>query len=212
MEAVLVAWFGWATWVVTTPRFTDLPFPFMATDLMGPSWYAAAIGLLFGAGAVVRELQRRAAPLREDLWLLTAIPGFGLMRKGRWLDGSIWAGLFIGVGWLFSRQLEVAADYVARLGSSAVALLVAGLAGYIAWKYVARQRFLRAIRIARITPEDLKAKLDAGDDMMIVDLRARIDFDADPSIIPGALHLMIEELEARHREIPRDRDIVLYCT
>ena len=128
------------------------------------------------------------------------------------LGGLIWAGVFIGVGWVFSRQLEVAADYVARLGSSAVALLVAALGGYVAWKYVARQRFLRRIRIARITPEDLKAKLDAGNDVMIVDLRARIDFDADPSIIPGALHLMTEELEARHREIPRDRDIVLYCT
>ena len=86
------------------------------------------------------------------------------------------------------------------------------IAGYIAWKYVARQRFLRRIRIARITPEELKARLDAGDDTMIVDLRARIDFDADPLIIPGALHLMTEELEARHREIPRDREIVLYCT
>jgi hypothetical protein len=31
-------------------------------------------------------------------------------------------------------------------------------------------------------------------------------------IIPGALHLMIEELEARQQEVPRDRDIVLYCT
>jgi membrane protein DedA with SNARE-associated domain len=128
------------------------------------------------------------------------------------VGGLIWAGVFIGVGWVFSRQLEVAADYVARLGSSAVALVVAGLAGYIAWKYVARQRFLRRIRIARITPEELKARLDAGDDTMIVDLRARIDFDADPLIIPGALHLMTEELEARHREIPRDREIVLYCT
>src|SRR5438034_8476314 len=128
------------------------------------------------------------------------------------LGGLIWAGVFAGVGWLFSRQLEVAAAYVARLGSGAVALAVAGLGGYIAWKFVARQRFLRAIRIARITPEELKTRLDAGDDVMIVDLRARIDFDAEPSIIPGALHLMTEELEARHQEIPRDRDIVLYCT
>ena len=128
------------------------------------------------------------------------------------LGGLIWAGIFIGVGWLFSRQLEVAAGYVARLGGGAVALVVAGLGGYIVWKFVARQRFLRRIRIARISPEDLKASLDAGNDVMIVDLRARIDFDAEPSIIPGALHLMTEELEARHREIPRDRDIVLYCT
>ncbi len=110
VEAVLVGWFGWATWVVTTPRFTDLPFPFMATDLMGPSWYAAAIGLLFGAGAVVRELQRRSAPLREDLWLLTAIPGFGLMRLGRWLGGSIWAGLFIAAFYLASADSPTATE------------------------------------------------------------------------------------------------------
>jgi lactate permease len=51
----------------------------MATDLMGSGWYVAALGLLFAAGAMVRELRRRSAPPREDFWLLTAIPGFGLM-------------------------------------------------------------------------------------------------------------------------------------
>ena len=93
-EAVLAVWFAWAMWVVTTPRFTALPFPFMATDLMGPGWYAAAIGLLVAAAALVRELRRRSAPLREDVWLLTAIPGFGLMRLDGWLRGAVWAGLF----------------------------------------------------------------------------------------------------------------------
>src|SRR3989454_6838015 len=45
------------------------------------------------------------------------------------LGGLIWAGAFVGTGWLFSRQLEVAAGYVARLGSGAVALVIAGLGG-----------------------------------------------------------------------------------
>jgi rhodanese-related sulfurtransferase len=39
-----------------------------------------------------------------------------------------------------------------------------------------------------------------------------VEFESEPTIIPGALHLMIEELEARQQEVPRDRDIVLYCT
>jgi len=101
-EAVLVAWYGWATWVVTTPRFTSLPFPFTPTDLMGPGWYAAGAGLLMAAGAVIRELRQRHAPAREDLWLLTAIPGFGLLRLGRWFEGGVWAGLFIVVLYLAS--------------------------------------------------------------------------------------------------------------
>jgi membrane protein DedA with SNARE-associated domain len=128
------------------------------------------------------------------------------------LGGLIWAGAFMCLGWLFSAQLEVAAAAIGRLGSWALGLLAAAFGGYIVWKWLARQRFLRRIRIARITPEELKAKLEAGEDLMLVDVRHRIDFDAEPSIIPGALHLTTEELEARHLEIPREREIVLYCT
>ena len=91
-------------------------------------------------------------------------------------------------------------------------IVVAGLVAYILSKYVARQRFLRRLRIARITPEELKTRMDAGENLMLVDLRHSIDFEAEPVRIPGALHLSTEELEARHREIPRDREIVLYCT
>jgi membrane protein DedA with SNARE-associated domain len=128
------------------------------------------------------------------------------------LGGVIWAGAFVAVGWLFSRQLEAIADYAARFGSGTIALLIAVFAGYLAWKYVERRRFLRKLRIARITPEELKLRLDAGEEIVVVDVRDRIDFDVDPVTIPGALHLTTDELEVRHREIPRDREIVLYCS
>lgn len=123
------------------------------------------------------------------------------------LGGLIWAGVFVGLGWLFSYQLELVAAYVVGLGTGAVLVLAAGLGAYIAWKYIARRQFLRQIRTAQITPKELKAKLDAGEDMMVVDVRHRVDFEAEPSIIPGALHLTTEDLEARHHEIPRERDI-----
>ena len=45
-----------------------------------------------------------------------------------------------------------------------------------------------------------------------LDVRDRVDFQTEPTIIPGALHLTTEELERRHLEIPRERDIILYCT
>ncbi len=118
------------------------------------------------------------------------------------LGGLIWVGVFVGLGYVFSDQLERVAAYVSRLGTGLVALLAAALVGYIAWKYVARQRFLRRIRIARITPEDLKTRLDAGEDLVVVDVRHPVDFESEPSIIPGALHLTTEELEARHLRDP----------
>jgi membrane protein DedA with SNARE-associated domain len=128
------------------------------------------------------------------------------------LGGLIWAGAFVGAGWLFSSQLEMVGRYAASLGGWALAIAGAGFGGYVVWKFVSRQRFLRRIRIARITPEELKVKLDAGEDMLLVDLRHRVDFEAEPIIIPGALHLTTEDLDARHHEIPREREIVLYCT
>ena len=94
VELVLIAWFGWAMWVVTTPSFARLGFPFVGTDLIGPGWYAAAIGLLVTATLVVKELEDRNTPVGSELWILTALPGFGLMRLGRWTRGLVWTALF----------------------------------------------------------------------------------------------------------------------
>ncbi len=152
--------------------------------------------------------------------LSTAAPplaGIFRMRLRRFLlfdslGALAWAGAFAGMGYLFSDQLEQLAAYALRLGASLAGVLAGFLAVYILWKFVQRQRFLRQLRIARITPEELKRRLDEGEAIMIVDLRHSLDFEAEPHTIPGALRLPPEELERRHHEIPRDRDVVLYCT
>jgi membrane protein DedA with SNARE-associated domain/rhodanese-related sulfurtransferase len=128
------------------------------------------------------------------------------------LAGLFWSGAYLALGWLFSSQLEAVAAYLEALGSWSLALGVVVIGGYIGWKYISKRRFLRKINIARITPEELKTKLDGGEEMIVVDVRDRIDFESEPAIIPGALHLTVDELDARHNEIPRERDIVLYCT
>jgi membrane protein DedA with SNARE-associated domain len=128
------------------------------------------------------------------------------------IGGLVWAAAFLGLGYAFSDQLERAAAHASRLGKWLVVVMVVALVAYLAAKFVARQRFLRKLRIARIDAAELKKRLDAGEPVVIVDLRHPLDFDAEPRIIPGALHLTTVELEARHREIPRDREIVLYCT
>ncbi len=152
--------------------------------------------------------------------LNTAAPplaGIFHMRFSRFLlfDGLgalVRAGTFAGLGYLFSDQLEGVAAQAGRLGTWLLALLLGGLAGYIAWKYVHRQRFLCQLRVARISPEELKQKLDAGEELVIVDLRHSLDFEAEPTTIPGALHFDPEEFDQRHHAIPRGRDIILYCT
>jgi rhodanese-related sulfurtransferase len=86
------------------------------------------------------------------------------------------------------------------------------LSAYVLWHFWQRQRFLRKLRIARITPEELLRKINAGEEVMIVDLRSSLDVENEKRKLPGALRMAPDELEARHQEIPRDRDIILYCT
>jgi len=128
------------------------------------------------------------------------------------LGAFFWVGVFTIVGYLFSHQIEHLAANTGGMGPW-IGLVVPGcLAAYIAWKYIQRQRFLHLLAIARITPEEVKLRLDAGEDLLILDMRDRLEFEAEPYTIPGAFHLPIEQLDEKHHKIPRDRDIILYCT
>jgi rhodanese-related sulfurtransferase len=71
---------------------------------------------------------------------------------------------------------------------------------------------MKGLHAARITPETLWGKLQAGEEVIIVDLRNSWEFDSDPFKLPGALQITPEDLNERQQEIPRDRELVLYCT
>ncbi len=145
-----------------------------------------------------------AGTVRVPWWQFAAMDALGIL---------LWAATFKLLGFAFSSQLEKIAALAWRLGVLMVTiLLLAILILYIAQKYRRRQRFLRNLAMARITPIELKQKLDWNEAITIVDLRHSLDFLPEPYIIPGAIRISMEELEKRNREIPRDRDIVLYCT
>ncbi len=131
------------------------------------------------------------------------------------LDGVsslLYGGCFILIGVLFSRQLEQVINALAGLGHGALSV-VAGLAAlYIGYKYFQRQRLLNELRMARISVDELRQKQEAGENPIILDLRSQIELEQDPTLIRGALHMTMDEVQLRYQEIPQDRDIVLYCS
>jgi membrane protein DedA with SNARE-associated domain len=127
--------------------------------------------------------------------------------------GLIWAGAFGGLGYVFAAELEQAAEYAIAAGNVMAGItVVGGPLVYIGWKYVERRRFLRRLAMARVTPQELWQRMSAGEELLFIDLRYPEDFAADSRTLPGALRMEPAELAARHREIPRDRAIVLGCT
>lgn len=128
------------------------------------------------------------------------------------LGSLVWAGVFAVLGYAFSDRIEQILAYAESFGWWFGASLIAALVIYAAWKFLSRQRLIRSLRVARILPEELKNLLDAGEEVMIVDLRSPLDFESNPGFIPTARRIPPGELEELHLELPRDRDLVLYCT
>ena len=90
-------------------------------------------------------------------------------------------------------------------------VLATALAGYILVKYGRRHLFLRKLWTARVSPEALKRRLDAGEDVTIIDLRTPFEVTATPYAIPGSRRLAADAIDAHEAEFLRSRDVVLYC-
>jgi len=128
------------------------------------------------------------------------------------LGSLLYAGVFILVGTIFSRQLDQVLDALDRLGTGALALVGALIALYLGYKYYQRQRLLKELRMARITVDELHQRLEKGEEVTILDLRSAAEVERNPLLIRSARHLTMDELKTRQSEIPRDRDIILYCS
>lgn len=139
------------------------------------------------------------------------------LTRGRFIlwDGAgiaIWTATFTGLGYLLRNQLESLMATVETWGTSLLHFVLAVVAIHLVYKLVRRWQIIYQFRMARITPEELKGLLDEGEQVMIVDLRHSLNVAGDPFVIPGAHPLAIDQLSDRHQELPRDREIVLYCT
>jgi len=127
------------------------------------------------------------------------------------IGAILWVGVLLSGGRFFGAVLQSnpsALDWVGRFSG---ALLAVGIIGFLVARIVRRRMILNKLIAARLEPAELKTWLDAGEDVFIVDLRHPDDLLSEPFKLPGALHIAPDSLAARNSEIPRDRDIVLYC-
>jgi membrane protein DedA with SNARE-associated domain/rhodanese-related sulfurtransferase len=118
----------------------------------------------------------------------------------------------IGLGYALHNQLDRVIGWFRAAGSAAVPLVVGAILAFWAWRIVQKRRLIRLLRTRRLTPNQLRARLESDDPIRIIDLRAAIEYEVTRQIVPGAIRMDPEELDDRHAEIPRDCDVALYCT
>jgi membrane protein DedA with SNARE-associated domain/rhodanese-related sulfurtransferase len=150
---------------------------------------------------------------------IIAPPMAGALRIG-WLrfillstaSAFLWVGTALFAGFLFKNQIEAVLVNLDRFGGMAALAAATLLVAYIAYKWWERARFFRLLRMARIDVTDLHQLIKHGDAPVIVDVRSVTARALEPRWIPGALHLPLDQVAARVKGLPRDREIVLYCT
>jgi membrane protein DedA with SNARE-associated domain/rhodanese-related sulfurtransferase len=128
------------------------------------------------------------------------------------IGATAWVGALLLVGRLFGDALKRDPSLLNWVGRFSGALLLVGVLVFFAGRIIRRRIQLKELLAARLEPEELKRQLDAGEPVYIVDLRHPLEFLPDPFTLPGALHFSPDSIAARNMEIPRDRDIVLFCT
>jgi membrane protein DedA with SNARE-associated domain/rhodanese-related sulfurtransferase len=150
---------------------------------------------------------------------IIAPPLAGAMRIGWWrfialsmVGAMLWVGTLLAAGMLFKAQIAVAMIHIGAVGGYAVLIAAAALAAYVAYKWQERARFFKSLRMARIDVAGLYDLMQAGAKPIVVDVRSVTARDLDPRAIPGALHVPLDEVALHLRDLPRDRDIILYCS
>jgi membrane protein DedA with SNARE-associated domain len=166
----------------------------------------------FGARALV------AAPFIPGLTTIAPpLAGLSGMPVLRYLaldalGDVLWASTFVGLGYVFGDQVTWVLRGALTYGSSILGVALTVLCLWLLYKLFQRERVRRKLHVDRVRPSELRELLGRANPPLVLDLRHRRELLDDPHTLPGALQVSPAELPRRHGEIPRDRELVLYCS
>jgi len=75
-----------------------------------------------------------------------------------------------------------------------------------------RKRDRRDMEVHSVTPEALHALLASNQEILVYDVRQPLDLLADTEIIVGATRIPPKDLLENPSLLPKDKDVVVYCT
>ena len=124
----------------------------------------------------------------------------------------LYVGSYLAIGLVLGDRLGKLSALADSMKLASAGLVVFATASIVGLRVQQRRRFQKEVEMARISPEQVRALIENREAPFIVDLRHPLDMLTDPQVLPGAFRVSPDELSARHEELPRDREIILYCT
>jgi membrane protein DedA with SNARE-associated domain/rhodanese-related sulfurtransferase len=123
----------------------------------------------------------------------------------------IWTLVFLAVGMIFSNGVVVILNVMAQFGLVAAIVIAVGVAGMLLFRYLRRQWMISERYAPRVSVHELRDLMIKGTPPIVIDLRSKLSIQADSRIIPGAVNSTLDDLSLTAHELPRDRQVVLYC-
>jgi membrane protein DedA with SNARE-associated domain/rhodanese-related sulfurtransferase len=133
------------------------------------------------------------------------------------LGTLLWAGGWLFAGRFFGDVVKKSHTLFGTLAHFAGGLVLVAVVGVLLYRVDKRRRFEVELRGLRLEPGQLMAMIADAESAglerpFIVDLRHPLDVLAYPEVVPGALRIAPDDLMLSRALIPKERDIVLYCT
>ena len=126
--------------------------------------------------------------------------------------GLVWTACFLGLGLVFSDQIQDVLDFLSNAGMFAVAAIVAVLALLVGNRWRRRRQMAKLQgEVERISVEDAAALCEQDMAPIFIDVRSDPGRAADPRTLPGALNIPLTRLPEYAAQLPDDRLLVLYC-
>ncbi len=130
------------------------------------------------------------------------------------IGSLVWSGSYLGLGYLFSKELNLAIRWVQHFGTALGMVIAIPIALYAAWRGLVLVRMICELRHRRIAPPVLARKLESDGRVAVLDLANFEEETASGSLqaIPGAFVLDPSVLrKAPQIAVPDDLKIILCC-
>ena len=212
--AVLASWLGSLPWLWAGRRYGHRVLRLTCRISLSPDACVRQTESFFERYGAAALLAAKFVPGLAHV----APPLAGAFRLAVWRF-LLWfgAGSALGalaplaLGALFHGHIELLVGWLAAFVGHALTGLSIVLALYVGYRWLARRRFLRTLRGARIDVAELKAMMGRGESPIVLDVRSRSHRKLDARMMPGARAVDAEDLGSALAQIPAGRDVVVYC-
>lgn len=130
------------------------------------------------------------------------------------LGASLYILAYGSLGYLFRDLVERVSHGVENISHIVTGLVVAAIAVFIVYRVFQYGHYRISGAVPRIAVEELARRLSSGekDEVVVVDVRSHGYYDAGAARIAGSIRVEPNRLSEELEQLPRDKDIYLYCT